>query len=1596
MTLGLVAQSFSMPGVEAPSGSRTNSFLGNHKYLSQPSQSDGLTNTYFYYLPLLASGNVAAINDDVTTGIALANPTDRSISVKATAYESAGSPVAGTNNPATITLAPREQVAILDFQLFGWSQSSDSKLGWVLLEATQEIGVLAILFDANFSHSMDGVPAATVVKKQLYFMLSYAGPQSSDRTYFSVCNPNPTPAQVALSLRSATGDEIEAKQITIPANGSYLYPGPSSLRTGYLIVNSDQPLAGSEIYKKAQDSASLGAVAEGKKNDYVFPHFAAGGGYTTNIGLVNPNQRTVQLTLSAFREDGTVIVDGVTRVLLGAQSIYEPVAPMFGLSTSALTTGYIVATSDETGLMGFTDFVYGNNLASSATPIQTSPALTLTFSHLAHQTPAAAGKSWITGIALLNSSSSDSASVRMKVRKADGSEIANTAFTLRPREKASKLLSYPTAGPGFFTQDISIAGGQVEVQSSIPLYGFEMFFTDDVSQIVSVPAQILLESTGSTTGTLSPPANHRADDYEVVSDKAFVNVSATGSFQIATASNEVGSLISQLKQGVPVDQDGIPVPSGYMAVTIGAQESITLNAQSTAEYLVFSSPLLGTRDPERALLVLNTIKSNGQIKALASAIDAAIRRTNTPYDDPSVTAALTDAVLSVLDALPETQQSRQSAQRADGRATSVATADSGNCISVSPIESVCPDIVRMIVEPHPYINAQQHGLKVDTQGPRLWPIDFGTGVNYVIGISELNAADFPQGLADLRAKDRRSTFTLLPQGSGLQEVEIISSSSAFEYLDIIGKIIDLASDALIGTLQPDVGTPVSTTPKIYLIRGFSGSLGVLASDKDEVVFIQDSLSSKEPFNYHLYNASIVDNVAMAVIDGISIVIDINDLIPEGCWNEILKDVTEAFAKGTSDHSVEPTNQYLQDVFLPALGDATSEFIKGIANCALGDPTFVKNRLSELGVAKRGLEAANSILNGLDTIAKIGKGGAFGHRIYHMLRLDPMETSIVVVGNPFLTCTKPSITTHPQSQTISTSQSATLNVIATGTSPLSYQWYRGSKGDTSSPISGATSNSYTTPPLTSTTSYWVRVGNSCGSTDSNTATVTISCTAPTITTHPQSQTISSGQSATLSVVASGTAPLSYQWYRGSKGDTSSPISGATSSSYTTPVLTSSTSYWVRVSNSCGSVDGNTATVTLSCVPPTITTHPQSTTINSGQSATLSIVASGTAPLSYQWYRGSRGDTSSPISGATSSSYTTPALTSTTSYWVRVSNVCGSADSSAATVTVTSGTTQWLTFVEGNPGVPGDGILIDARGGNITDDFEMITPFALGSLTDGFTITLFPSGGHNINQSGFRVSVKTPGHPCIDFNTTVGIPVTGTMTCNGQGFLSSYNQDALQFLPTILNTIPFRGCNVTLKDLSITSLSMREGANSNAVYVLDAAALLPGQGTFPTCTCTKPSITIHPQSTMINSGQSAMLNVAATGVSPLSYQWYRGSKGDTSSPISGATSSSYTTPPLTSTTSYWVRVSDVCGSADSSAATVIVTSGTTQWLTFVEGNPGVPGDGITISASGGINPNRFEISPQFALSGVSNGLTVAVFPTPQNFNSVWLLIYRSSPR
>lgn len=496
------------------------------------------------------------------------------------------------------------------------------------------------------------------------------------------------------------------------------------------------------------------------------------------------------------------------------------------------------------------------------------------------------------------------------------------------------------------------------------------------------------------------------------------------------------------------------------------------------------------------------------------------------------------------------------------------------------------------------------------------------------------------------------------------------------------------------------------------------------------------------------------------------------------------------------------------------------------------------------------DAAN-VVYGDGTAAPGETGNAyltqFGSPLNGGARWPSAGFSMKVHGDAAPVCSAPAITTQPQNRTISSGQTASLSVSATGTS-LSYQWYSGGSPSTGTAIPGATSASFTTPPLTTTQTYSVRVSNECGSVNSSVATVTVgACVAPSITTQPQNRSISAGQTAALSVAASGTSPFTYQWFSGGTPSTGSVIPGATGATFTTPALSATQTYSVRVTNSCGNASSNIATVTVEpCNPPAITTNPLSATVQSGQSANLSVTATGSFPRTIQWYRGASGNTSNPIAGATAATLNTGPLTATSQFWVRVANGCGAANSATATVTVQASC------------VPP----------------AITTPPQGASILSGAQATLHVvATGTSLQFQWFRgasgdQSTPVTGETGSSFTTP---PLTSTQSywvrvSNSCGTVSS---------PSAVVSV---GC-----DLAIVSI---------------------------------------PDRVRVPRATSATVTVVATGAGPLVYQWYTGSSGDTSSPIGGPSGATLGTGPITRTIEVWVRVTSPCGVVDSESVRISV--------------------------------------------------------------------------
>ncbi|HET7207259.1 MAG TPA: RICIN domain-containing protein, partial [Terriglobales bacterium] len=222
-------------------------------------------------------------------------------------------------------------------------------------------------------------------------------------------------------------------------------------------------------------------------------------------------------------------------------------------------------------------------------------------------------------------------------------------------------------------------------------------------------------------------------------------------------------------------------------------------------------------------------------------------------------------------------------------------------------------------------------------------------------------------------------------------------------------------------------------------------------------------------------------------------------------------------------------------------------------------------------------------------------------------------------------------------------------------------------------------------------------------------------APSISTQPASQTVAAGQSATFSVAATGTAPMTYQWQKNGAA-----ISGATSSTYATPATISSdngTKFAALVSNSAGSVTSTAATLTVNtAAPPSVSISSPSNGATVSGSITVSGTASDGVGLSSVQVQVDSGVFSS-ASGTSNWSFslnTSSLSNSSHTITARATDTSGISASSSVSVSVSNGT--------GGPSINVKNY--GATGNGSTDDTAAINS-AIAALSSGATL-LFPCG------------------------------------------------------------------------------------------------------------------------------------------------------------------------------------------------------------------------------------------------------------------------------
>jgi gliding motility-associated-like protein len=534
------------------------------------------------------------------------------------------------------------------------------------------------------------------------------------------------------------------------------------------------------------------------------------------------------------------------------------------------------------------------------------------------------------------------------------------------------------------------------------------------------------------------------------------------------------------------------------------------------------------------------------------------------------------------------------------------------------------------------------------------------------------------------------------------------------------------------------------------------------------------------------------------------------------------------------------------------------------------------------------------------------------------------------GSLFSNILTVTINALPASPTGSSAVSAvaaavTISATASGsTGNETVDWYAAPTGGSAlvSGVSGSLTTNYTSPVINNTTAYFAvarNVTTGCVSAARRVVTATI-----TGTLYPG--VIGSDQAGcgtftptglTSENDASGLSGITYQWQSSTTSATTgfSNISGATSATYSPPAI-SATTYYRRVATSGSSFNSNTVTITSNAIPAV----PSGSTLNAGRTGAGTVQLSGTAVsgVTIDWYNTSTGS-GLLLSGYTS--YTTPSLTQSTTYYPLSRNIstgCISARVTAvATInsTLKGGTINSVTGSICGSGTPGAlGSVSGASGGTGTYNYQWQSSTTSGSdgFTDitGATSATYTPGTAITATTYYRRAVSTATDAVVYSNsvvvTIIKLPAITVTPASASILLGGTGQTLTADGADTYTWTPVTGLSSSTQPIvvatpsattsyTVTGKNSTTGCSGTAVVTITVTS---GNNGFTAGTIAKDQV--------ICSGSTpaafTSTTTASGGTGTITYQWQRSIDNSNFVDIPGATATTYSAPALSQTTYY----------------------------------------------------------------------------------------------
>ncbi len=323
---------------------------------------------------------------------------------------------------------------------------------------------------------------------------------------------------------------------------------------------------------------------------------------------------------------------------------------------------------------------------------------------------------------------------------------------------------------------------------------------------------------------LNLPAGINSQRYAMINGSGFAQPDVDGMIFADSGSQDVNidSLVNIN------DAEDFRIFFAVDALQTPLDQSITVDALSTAKGLVFNSPLVFSSRPENAQVIMRAMDGDPKVAALVRVIEAVYPSVADPLDDQRIITAQQEAILSVLERLPPEYPSGEPQLSANSLSTGTLIQEQS--VSLEPVES--PEhsdmyAVRNTGEILPVFwkPVDLYMMKYSMPKPGILQIEAvgDNPVDWQVRLVELSTWQFDEGMKTIHRIPERKGNTVLDTScgyrpeivAGVQSTEMIWAKSKFKYIDIIGK----ASDYLFNTNIADKGLRFDPTrPGVYAVQ----------------------------------------------------------------------------------------------------------------------------------------------------------------------------------------------------------------------------------------------------------------------------------------------------------------------------------------------------------------------------------------------------------------------------------------------------------------------------------------------------------------------------------------------------------------------------------------------------------------------------------------------------------------------------------------------------------------------------------------------------------------------------------------------------------